>query len=79
MFDELVLRIVDAGPVFKKNKKIENLFHLMPLEFRRRLRKGQPYQSYLAVVDYISGMSDRYALELYQKLQGSSVVLGRMM
>jgi dGTPase len=79
MFDEMVCHIVEKGADFGINKKLENLFHLMPREFRVRLRKGQPYQCYLAVVDYVSGMSDRYALELYQKLQGSSVVLGRMM
>lgn len=35
--------------------------------------KEEPYEKIIAVLDYISGMTDIYALDLYQKLTGMSL------
>lgn len=37
------------------------------------MRAESPYERILAVLDYISGMTDVYALDLYQKLTGMSL------
>ena len=41
--------------------------HHLPLEFRQRVeRKNEPYEQ--GIVDYIAGMTDRYAIRVYQRL-----------
>ncbi len=47
------------------------LIELMPSRYRRH--NTSPYQQLLAVCDYISGMTDSYAVSLYKKLTGISL------
>jgi dGTPase len=37
------------------------------------ISEEEPYKKIIAVLDYISGMTDIYALDLYQKLTGMSL------
>jgi dGTPase len=63
------------------NKEEQKLRLLLPLEFLQRpgahepdrneaIRRLSPYQRLLCVTDYISGMTDGFAVELYQRLSG---------
>jgi len=63
------------------NKEEKKLRQLLPLEFLQRpgahepdrneaIRRLSPYQRLLCVTDYISGMTDGFAVELYQRLSG---------
>ncbi len=65
----------------KPNKQEKKLRQLLPLEFLQRPGEHQPdrdkainglspYQRLLCVTDYISGMTDGFAVELYQRLSG---------
>lgn len=47
------------------------LLKLLPSRYRRHAET--PYQQLLAVCDYISGMTDSYAVSLYKKLTGISL------
>lgn len=48
----------------------QKLVRLIPNEF---LGVGTRYEGLLRITDFISGMTDRYALDLYRKLHGISV------
>lgn len=65
----------------RPNKQEKKLRQLLPLEYLQRPeRRGSerdaliealtPYQRLLCVTDYISGMTDGFAVELYQRLSG---------
>lgn len=51
------------------------LLHLIPVQFvgpgRRPL--SDPYQRVLGITDFVSGMTDRYAVTLYKKITGISL------
>ncbi len=61
-----------------KDKKLRQLFPMQQLQFSEQqfntheeyLNSLTHYQRLLAVTDYISGMTDSYAVDLYQKLSG---------
>jgi dGTPase len=65
----------------KPNKEESKLLQLLPMEFLQRTGTHEPdrnkalerlsaYQRLLCVTDYISGMTDGFAVELYQRLSG---------
>jgi dGTPase len=57
--------------VFPNNKKSKKLITLVPSQFA--IKSESFYEKTLAIVDYISGMTDLYAIDLYRKLKGISV------
>ncbi|PIF05513.1 MAG: deoxyguanosinetriphosphate triphosphohydrolase [Draconibacterium sp.] len=57
-----------TNPTDNYSKKI---LSLLPVQYR--VKKGSTYQEIQTVVDYISGMTDVYALDLYRKLKGISL------
>ncbi len=57
--------------VSPKMKKSEKLLALIPAQFD--IKNVSFYEQILAVVDYISGMTDLYAIDLYRKLNGISI------
>lgn len=59
--------------------RIKHIFILLPEEYRKKLTNATEYQACLILSDYISGMTDRYALNLYQRLTGNSSSIDRMM
>lgn len=63
------------------DREQKKLRQLLPLEFFQRpgpyeedrdeaIRRLSPYQRLLCVTDYVSGMTDGFAVELYQRLSG---------
>jgi dGTPase len=79
LFSKMLEHFLKHGDDFKHDMRMHNIYQLLPPEYRARLVSKNPYRAYLVLTDYISGMTDRYALELYQKVTGTSVVLGRML
>jgi dGTPase len=69
-----------------RSRSETKLVGLFPIDYLRQPSEDQPenspkgraqaieklstYQRILAVTDYISGMTDRFAVDLYQKLSG---------
>ncbi|WP_224366183.1 dGTP triphosphohydrolase [Hyalangium versicolor] len=77
LLDMFASAVVKDSP----NKEEKKLRQLLPLEFLQRpgahepdrheaIRRLSPYQRLLCVTDYISGMTDGNAVELYQRLSG---------
>ena len=62
----------------KLNVRDAHFYNLLPKDVRRRLDDGTDYERCVALVDYISGMTDRYALDLFNKIAGVSPAIGRM-
>ncbi|WP_224243774.1 dGTP triphosphohydrolase [Hyalangium gracile] len=77
LLDMFASAVVTDSP----NKEEKKLRQLLPLEFLQRpgphqpdrddaIRRLTPYQRLLCVTDYVSGMTDGFAVELYQRLSG---------
>lgn len=50
------------------SKYYENILKLVPAQFR--IEDKNPYERLRSVIDYISGMTDLYALEIYRTING---------
>lgn len=78
VFGKMLMELLRKnGDVSRLNMRDQNLFALLPTSDGGSVGQD-PYSTLLFLVDYVSGMTDRYALELYQKITGSSASLGRM-
>jgi dGTPase len=55
----------------RKNRHAK-LLSLIPLQFRFT-EENSPYEKVMCLLDFVSGMTDNYALELYRNLRGISV------
>jgi dGTPase len=51
--------------------KNEKLLVLIPQQFN--IKSPNIYERLLAILDYVSGMTDNFATDLYKKLSGISV------
>lgn len=61
----------------KASAKSQTLFYLLPQQFR--VMEGEPEDLYLRtlkVTDFISGMTDSFAVSLYKQLTGISLPTG---
>jgi dGTPase len=73
----LMQEFTEAGAQLMRNtqsKKYQNLLLLLPEEIRLNIQQ-QPENHYSMlrnVVDFVSGLTDRYALILYRKIKGMS-------
>ncbi|TXH21381.1 MAG: dNTP triphosphohydrolase [Chitinophagaceae bacterium] len=56
-------------PIDKREKEQEKLLELLPLQYKVQ-ENGTPYEKVMCMLDFISGMTDNYALKLYRKLRG---------
>ena len=61
----------------EETTKDQKLRSLLPEEFQpisekeiEQLSNKEKYERVLAVLDYISGMTDKYAITLYRKIKG---------
>jgi dGTPase len=54
------------------------LIHLIPEQFigPGRVPTAAPYRRALAITDFVSGMTDSYAVTLFKKLTGMSLPTG---
>lgn len=65
-------------PALLKQEKMlndKNLLRLIPDQFMLHAESENPYQRVLCGIDYVSGMTDIYAVELYKKIKGISIGL----
>lgn len=53
----------------------KNILRLVPEQFKLGGKDASPYQRIFWAIDYISGMTDIYATELYKKITGISIGL----
>ncbi|PZP50273.1 MAG: deoxyguanosinetriphosphate triphosphohydrolase [Pseudopedobacter saltans] len=60
-------------PILKteRNNAEKKALSLLPEQFQ--YQNGTPYEKTLGVLDYISGMTDNYATELYRKIKGIEI------
>lgn len=75
---ELVHEFIVAGTFFiegKKSARYENLLRLLPPELiaQMEIHKEDYYMMSRLVIDFVSGLTDRYALSLYRKIKGISI------
>lgn len=71
----LLEEFVKAGESLRKDapRKYQNLRLLLPEETRHELTQNiSSYQMLRAVVDFVSGLTDRHALSLFRKIKGIS-------
>jgi dGTPase len=66
LLDEFISAIVNAD-----RKKSKKLLALIPPQYD--ITNDTFYQKILAIVDYISGMTDLFAIDLFRKIKGISV------
>ena len=68
----LLREFVDAV-LFPKRPRAEKLLQLIPAQFVVRCQREHLYFDIQSVVDFISGMTDLYAIDLYRKITGISI------
>ncbi|MFO1423895.1 MAG: deoxyguanosinetriphosphate triphosphohydrolase [Candidatus Competibacteraceae bacterium] len=75
-FMSTVADIADHGP--NASSKSRMLIHLIPEQFTGpgRQPSADPYRRALAITDFVSGMTDSYAVTLFKKLTGMSLPTG---
>ncbi len=65
------------GPILKNKEKRtqedKKALKLIPGQFDTIKEDSTPYERVLTVVDYLSGMTDLYATELYKKIKGIKI------
>jgi dGTPase len=61
----------------RKNAKEEKIESLIPKDYRPKteampgtIQPSEIYERYVKIIDYISGMTDSYALDLYRQIKG---------
>ena len=64
--DFVTAALTDKGTRDKEHKK---MLELLPPQFAFD-EQGSPYEKVMRILDFISGMTDVYALKLYRKLRG---------
>lgn len=58
---------------YEKLTRSSKLLSLIPEQFYIPEKQATPYRRMLAILDYISGMTDNYAMELYRRIKGISL------
>ena len=61
--------LLKEGPSHKEEK----VLRLFPYQFTEFEVTGSKYEKVLSALDYISGMTDEYATEMYRRLKGISI------
>ncbi len=70
----LIEDFVEAAllPQSERQKRHQKILALIPFQFH--FKEGDsPYEKVMSILDFVSGMTDNYALELYRNLRGISV------
>ena len=70
----LIEDLVEAALTRKeqRQKRHQKLLSLIPVQFQFEESEND-YEKIMCILDYVSGMTDNYALELYRNLRGISV------
>lgn len=69
----LLERFVPALLRRKKSLLDENFIRLIPVQFLEHAESSSAYQRVFCALDYVSGMTDIYATDLYKKFTGISI------
>lgn len=70
VLSELLQLFVPALLKIKPSHKEQNILKLFPYQYTGYQDKGTPYEKLMSGLDFISGMTDIYATELYRRLKG---------
>ena len=54
----------------KPSHKEEKMLKLFPFQFTEFEETSSPYEKVMSALDYLSGMTDEYATEMYRRLKG---------
>jgi dGTPase len=75
LIDIFVSAFEDLARSTRPSPRSHKLLQLVPIENigRRRIPDPDPYQRLLKMLDFVSGMTDRYAVSLYKKVRGISL------
>jgi dGTPase len=57
----------------KPSHKEEKVLKLFPYQFTEFKDASSKYEKVMSALDYLSGMTDEYATEIYRRLQGISI------
>jgi dGTPase len=70
----LIEDLVEAAltPAESRNTRQRKTLHLLPAQYRFE-ESISPYEKVMHMIDYVSGMTDIYALKLYKNLRGIEV------
>lgn len=73
----LLEEFITAGRVLRENgksRKYENLALIFPREIRSAIRQSPDVYAMLRlIIDFVSGLTDKHALNLYRKIKGMSL------
>ena len=74
-FTKCLENLKDAGAPDKMDRKYKNLYFLLPEEVREDLTRDHTdgYGLACLLVDYVTGMSDRFAVDLFKKMSGVGI------
>ena len=70
VMSELLALFVPALLKDKPAHKEEKVLKLFPYQFTEYLDKTSKYEKVMSALDYLSGMTDEYATEMYRRLKG---------
>jgi dGTPase len=70
VMSELLQLFVPALLKEKPSHKEEKVLKLIPYQFTEFEEKDSKYEKILSALDFISGMTDEYATEMYRRLKG---------
>ena len=70
MEKELLQLFVPALLKTKPSHKEEKMLKLFPFQFTEFEETSSPYEKVMSALDYLSGMTDEYATEMYRRLKG---------
>lgn len=59
--------------LFNHHKKSEKILQLIDMQYGIDVKNRSLYQNIMAVVDFIAGMTDTYAVDLYRKVKGMDI------
>lgn len=77
-YGQMILQHVASGTK-SLDMRERGLYELLPKDAKKDLIGADAYAAMLMLVDYVSGMTDRFLRDLFQKLTGTNPSIGRMM
>jgi dGTPase len=74
LLDVFMSAVNDLASCGKKAaRRSEKLAQLLPVECVDAAREAGPYLRLMRMLDFVSGMTDSYAVSLYKKVRGISL------
>ena len=73
VMSEILSVFVESMLCSQRNPLQKKSLQLIPEQFNLSEEKTTPYEKTMAVLDFVSGMTDGYATELYRKLKGIDI------